>query len=230
MYTGRSFLVDELLFEMRVMYDYPGLVAIPSFKNFMRQLKAYGFVCDSDLYAGHYRFYHPSFLRHQKNLLVNIHSQSYRARHSASDTSLQVCSSYEQWGNSSPVAVSPVVSSRRRQQDNVVVGRPPTVPYVSTCDTAAQTNISMETFSRLDPADWSVSALMFPAIVGFLANACTECSNERSMQQQEHQQEQEQLFWNSNSAEDSDVITVSPCPVVEASCWQDQHTKTYTSL
>ena len=55
-------------------------------------------------------------------------------------------------------------------------------PLKTTADVACQTSISMEMFSRLEPGDVSVSALMLPSLVGFIESYTEDTKESLSFQ------------------------------------------------
>ena len=75
---GISVLVNDTKLEKKVMKTYPGLVKIPSFANFRRQMRWYGFDWEYNHDVGLFYFSHPNFQRDKEELLHLVSSKKQR--------------------------------------------------------------------------------------------------------------------------------------------------------
>ena len=66
---GTGISVNASHFEATVMQTHPGLVEIPTFANFRRQMREYGFDWTHCKETGDFTFTHPSFVRGRKDLI-----------------------------------------------------------------------------------------------------------------------------------------------------------------
>ena len=70
----------------------------------------------------------------------------------------------------------------------------------------------METFARLDPRDVSVSALMLPALVGFLDNCCDENREHERLQYRQQIEQEFQLLSPPKEEYPQPIAPVTPTP------------------
>ena len=91
--SNNSFLVNEDRFEKLVMRTHPGLVQIPTFTNFRRQLRWYCFDwnCLNDL--GDFEFSHPSFEKGNPELLDGVLTRRRAHRFPRKIKSSRICDS-----------------------------------------------------------------------------------------------------------------------------------------
>jgi len=69
---GRAICVDAEVYERGVMHVHPGLVEIPSFANFRRQMREYGFDWRYHAETREFEFSHASFVRGRPDLLPAV--------------------------------------------------------------------------------------------------------------------------------------------------------------
>ena len=71
--NGCTLLVCEKEFEDHVMTKYPDLVQVPSFVNFRRQLREYGFEWHINSVNDEFEFHHPLFSRDNPKIIPKLH-------------------------------------------------------------------------------------------------------------------------------------------------------------
>jgi hypothetical protein len=82
---GRSVVVEDNDEKFKLLVDrtYPGLVDIPTFANFRRQLREYGFAWTYNTETREFEFAHPCFVRDRPDLLHGVLTRRacYRREH-----------------------------------------------------------------------------------------------------------------------------------------------------
>jgi hypothetical protein len=165
--SGTEIVVNETQFEERVMVRHPGLVQTNSYRNLRRQLLWYEFKIIGKI-KGCDRWSHPAFQRGRKDLLVNVQPQTKsNARKSVSNTSTRSSSS-DSATKSMKRLKKPKISDDYTYDDFTEFNKHEWENMYGAQDASTQTNISMETFCRLDPRDFAVTALLVPGLAALV--------------------------------------------------------------